>query len=110
MKHPKQGGLMKRLLCFIILSCTVSGCATSTPFVIDNGTRSRVFIPCTTDSLCFRDGYDIVWDNWCPDAVADYPVSYRVKQSEYLSDRVEYILKPRKDAEATTWTGGEQWN
>lgn len=99
---------MKRLLFFILLSCTVSGCVTSTPVVIDNGTRSRILTPCTTDSLCFRDGYEVAWDNWCPDAVADYPVSYRVKQSEYLSDRVEYILQPRKEAAVVAPTGGEQ--
>lgn len=93
---------MRRLICFILLSCALSGCAT--PVVIHDGNRSRVFTPCTADAFCFRDGYSVVWDNWCFNTTRDYPVSYRVKQSEYLSDRTEYILLP--SAEART-AGGD---
>lgn len=52
---------MKRLLCLIVLLGAVSGCAK--PVVIDNGTQSRVFIPCTNDNLCFKDTYNVAWDN-----------------------------------------------
>ncbi|QWV92355.1 hypothetical protein KP004_14195 [Geomonas oryzisoli] len=88
---------MKRLVYLVLLSAAVAGCATTTPVVINDGVRSRAFIPCTTDSLCFRDGYNVTWDNWCPNINRDYPVSYRLKQFEYMSNRVEYILLPRTE-------------
>lgn len=84
---------MKRLLYLIVLLGAVSGCCAK-PVVIDNGTQSRVFIPCTNDNLCFKDTYNVAWDNWCPSMYRDYPVSYRTKQSEYESSRVEYLLLP----------------
>jgi len=83
---------MKRLISLIALSCAISGCAT--PLVIDNGKQTRVFTPCTNDNLCFRDTYNVLWDNWCPNSPADYPISYRSKQTEYESNKVEYILLP----------------
>lgn len=83
---------MKRLMGLIFLMGAVSGCAT--PLVIDNGAQSRVFTPCTSDNLCMRDGYAIAWDYACRGSLPNYPVSYRVKQSEYESDRVEFILTP----------------
>ena len=83
---------MKRLLSILVLLGAVSGCAK--PVVIDNGTQRRVFIPCTNDNLCFKDTYNVAWDNWCPSIYRDYPVSYRTKQSEYESNRVEYLLLP----------------
>ncbi len=84
---------MKKLLCFMFLMGAVSGCAK--PVVIENGTQSRVFTPCTSDNLCFRDSYNIAWDYWCTSSQRDYPISYRTKQSEYESSRVEYILLPK---------------
>ena len=88
---------MKRWICFVLLSCALTGCAT--PVVIDDGTRTRTFNPCTTDALCFRDSYSLVWDNWCFNTQRDYPVTYRTKQYEYLSDRTEYILSPSANVE-----------
>ena len=89
---------MKRLICFILLSSAISGCAI--PIAIDNGNNRRVFTPCTNDSLCFRDAYHVVWDNWCQNGTNDFPVSYRAKQTEYLSDRVEYIFLPNTGDQA----------
>ena len=83
---------MKRLICFILLSCYLSGCAT--PLIIENGNQSRIFTPCTGDDFCFRDGYQVAWDSWSTGRSRDYPVSYRANQSEYLSNKAEYILVP----------------
>ena len=83
---------MKRLILFILLSSSISGCAT--PLIIENGNQSRIFTPCTSDDLCFRDGYQVAWDNWSPGRSRDYPVSYRANQYEYLSNKAEYILVP----------------
>lgn len=86
---------MRQLPMFLILFCfVISGCC-ATPLVIDNGTQSRVFTPCTNDNLCFRDTYNVTWDNSCSFYGQGYPVSYRSKQSEYESNRVEYILLPQ---------------
>ena len=95
---------MKRMLCLIFLSSFGFGCAT--PLIIDNGNQRRVFIPCTNDNLCFRDTYNIVWDNWCPNNYRDYPVSYRTKQSEYESSKVEYILLPKSIMTEQVQCGG----
>ncbi len=81
---------MKRLLWSVLLISTLSGCAT--PVVIDNGSQFRVFTPCTNDTLCLRDTYNVAWDNWCPDVERDYPVSYRTKQSILNSNRTEFIM------------------
>ena len=86
---------MKKLLCLIFLLGSVTGCAR--PLMIDNGIQSRVFTPCTNDNLCIRDSYNIAWDYTCSSSFPDYPVSYRTKQSEYQSNRVEYILRPNED-------------
>ena len=83
---------MKRFTLFLLLTCFMTGCAT--PLVIDNGTQSRIFTPCTNDALCFRDSYHIAWDNGYPCGLQDFPVSYRSKQTEYESNHVEYILLP----------------
>lgn len=83
---------MKRLIWSAFLLSFLSGCAT--PLIIDNGTQSRVFTPCTNNDFCFRDTYSVAWENWCQNDVRDYPVSYRTKQSEYESNKVEYILLP----------------
>ena len=83
---------MKRLVGLILLMGAVSGCAT--PLIVDNGAQSRVFIPCANDSLCIRDSYSIAWDYTCSGMYPDYPISHRSKQSEYQSDRVEFILTP----------------
>lgn len=77
----------------MVLLGAISGCCAK-PVVIDNGTQSRVFIPCTNDNLCFKDTYNVVWDKGCSSAYRDYPISYRTKQSEYESNRVEYLLLP----------------
>jgi hypothetical protein len=85
---------MKRLFCFVFLISLVSGCC-ATPLVIDNGNQSRVFTPCTNDGLCFRDTYNVAWDSSCSTDCRDFPVSYRTKQTEYESNKVEYILLPK---------------
>jgi hypothetical protein len=90
-------GTMKHLLLFIALMSTISGCC-ATPVVMDNGNQSKVFVPCTDNNLCFRDSYSVAWDNSHSCYERDYPVSYRAKQSEYESNRVEYILLPKSDA------------
>ena len=82
---------MKKLIVLAML-ISIAGC--SRPIIIDNGVQTRVFTPCTKDSLCFRDTYNITWDNWCA-YDRDYPVSYRSKQTEYESSKVEYILLPK---------------
>lgn len=88
---------MIRLLFLVILLGSIPGCAK--PLVIDNGVQSRVFTPCTNDNFCFRDTYNIAWDSWCPMTERDYPVSYRTKQREYESNRIERILMPTEYAE-----------
>lgn len=84
---------MKCLLWCIFLSAFIYGCAA--PLILDNGSQSRVFIPCTNNDLCFRDTYNVAWDNGCSYNYRDYPISYRTKQSEYESNKVEYILLNR---------------
>ncbi|WP_152609836.1 hypothetical protein [Geobacter sp. OR-1] len=77
---------MNKTLLLLAASTIIAGCATST--ILNDGTRSKVFIPCNNSALCFSDNsYDIIWDYAC----ADYPISYRAKQSEYRSSRSEYI-------------------
>lgn len=83
---------MRRLIFFALLTASVSGCAR--PVIIENGTQSRVFTPCTNDNLCIRDSYNVAWDSFCYRDSRDYPVTYRSKQYEYESNRVEYILLP----------------
>lgn len=97
---------MKRLFCLIALAGFVSGCAK--PMIIGNDTQTRVFTPCTNDNLCFRDSYNIAWDYTCLTNVSDYPVSYRSKQFEYQSNRVEYILKQKSDMVEDERNGGVQ--
>ncbi len=96
---------MKRLVLLLALPCFLFGCY-ATPLVIDNGTQSRVFTPCTNNNLCFRDTYHVTWDNGCSFYGQDYPVSYRSKQSEYESNRVEYILLPQNTVTNQTTCGG----
>lgn len=86
---------MKRLLLFAALLGLSSGCAT--PLVIDNGTQTRVFTPCTNDNFCFRNTYNIAWDTGHTFNNRDYPVTYRTKQTEYESNRVEYLLLPQSN-------------
>ena len=76
----------------VTILSAVAGCAG--PVVIDDGVRSRVFIPCTQDNLCFRNTYGVAWDNYC----SNYPVSYRNNDYEYESRRVEWIYQPREYA------------
>lgn len=95
---------MKRLLWSVFLVSSLSGCAT--PVIIDNGSQSRVFTPCTNDHLCFRDTYNVAWDNWCPNVERDYPVSYRTKQSVLDSDRTEFILLRRSFIKEQVEEGG----
>ena len=85
---------MKKLLGVMVLVGCVSGCC-SVPVVLDNGIQSKVFTPCTDDNLCFRETYNIAWDRWCPLNCNDYPISYRTKQTEFESKKVEYILMPK---------------
>jgi len=95
---------MRAYLVFLLLLMSVitAGCV-ATPVVVDNGTQSRILIPCTNDTLCVRATYEIARDVWCPtDSMLgdyrchrDYPVSYRSKNSEYETNRVEYIYLPR---------------
>lgn len=96
---------MRQLVLFSLLVCLMAGCC-ATPLVIDNGTQSRVFTPCTNDSLCFRNTYNVAWDNGCSPHAQDYPVSYRTKQTEYESNRVEYILLPQSTIANQNILGG----
>lgn len=92
------------LVILLLLTVTVlSGCM-ATPVVVDNGTQTRLLVPCTDDTLCVRNTYEIAKDVWCPPSCSpgdyrclrDYPVSYRSKSWEYETNRVEYIHMPRK--------------
>jgi len=94
---------MKRLLWLISLLCVLNGCAT--PLVIDNGVQTRVFTPCTNNEFCFRDTYNITWDRMCQ-YDHGFPVSYRSKQSEYESNKVEYILLPKSNVADQEQFGG----
>lgn len=101
---------MKKFLLFLIAVSVLSiiaGCANGAkPVVIDNGTQSRMLVPCTNDNLCVRSGYEVAKDAWCTSSCAvgerccaqDYPVSYRSKSWEYESNRVEYIDNTRQQA------------
>jgi len=87
----------------LLLMATIAGGCVATPVVVDNGTQSRIIIPCTNDALCVRNTYEIAKDVWCPQNCLpgdyrcrrDYPVSYRSKNWEYETNRVEYIYMPR---------------
>jgi hypothetical protein len=79
----------------LIVIFVLAGCASKSTVVVDNGVQSRVLVPCNDDALCVRSAYDVAIDMWCPQGCKDYPVSYRTKQWEYESSRVEYIYLPR---------------
>ena len=87
----------------LLLMATIAGGCVAKPVVVDNGTQSRIIIPCTNDALCVRNTYEIAKDAWCPqnclpgdyNCRRDYPVSYRSKNWEYETNRVEYIYTPR---------------
>ena len=96
---------MKQLVLLLVLPCFLFGCC-ATPLVIDNGVQTRVFTPCTNNNLCFRDTYLVTWDNGCSSYGQDYPVSYRSKQSEYESNRVEYSLLPQNSITNQPACGG----
>jgi hypothetical protein len=98
---------MRKSVLLLVLPCFLFGCY-ATPLVIDNGTQSRVFTPCTNNNLCFRDTYNVTWDNGHSCYGRDYPVSYRSKQSEYESNRVEYILLPQNSVTNQIVFGGER--
>jgi hypothetical protein len=97
---------MERFTLFLILTCFVAGCAT--PVVIDNGTQTKVFTPCNNDGLCFKDSYHVAWDNGYQSGCQDFPISYRSKQSEYESNRVEYILLPQAEVNNQVEVGGRR--
>ncbi len=73
---------MRRLLCYFIFACSVSGCATD--LRSDNGSHRKIVTPCGNDNLCVRETYNVVWDNGIRNNSQDYPVSYRPKQTEYI--------------------------
>ena len=98
---------MKLMSCFflsLLLFCIITGCTTK-PLMLDNGVQQRVFTPCTDDRLCFRDTYDVSWDSWCnwcnwcnqgeQFSRRDFPVTYRTKQLEYESRKIEYVYTPK---------------
>jgi hypothetical protein len=95
---------MVLLLRIALISCIISGC--TTPLLIDNGAQSKVFIPCENEIFCFRDAYNIAWDNWCPNSFRDFPVSYRSKHSDYESIFTEYILVPKPEKPGPINCGG----
>ncbi len=70
---------MKRLLCFLVLASSLSGCAT-----VEVGPYGKTYVPCVDNKLCVRDTYSIAWDNGCRNNCQDYPISYRSKQTEYM--------------------------
>ena len=91
-----------------VVASTLFGCANGArPVMVDNGTQSRMLIPCTNDNLCVRSGYEVAKDAWCSKGCAagdkccnqDYPVSYRSKNWEYESNRYEYINNTHQQAE-----------
>lgn len=98
---------MKISLMFVVLLMVAITCGcVATPVVVDNGIQSRVIVPCTNDSLCVRNTYEVAKDVWCTHnsclqgyanfaCCLDYPVSYRSKNWEYETDRFEYIYKSR---------------
>ncbi|HIJ80397.1 MAG TPA: hypothetical protein HPP76_01655 [Desulfuromonadales bacterium] len=77
------------LAALVVLVSVLAGCAG--PVVIDDGVRSRMFIPCTQDNLCFRNTYGIARDWYC----GDYPVTYRNNDNEFESRRYEWIYQPQ---------------
>jgi hypothetical protein len=91
------------LIFLLLLVAAITGGCVATPVVVDNGTQSRILVPCVNDTLCVRATYEVARDVWCPtDCVSgdvrcrrDYPVSYRSKNWEYETNRVEYIYLPR---------------
>ncbi len=80
--------ILQSLLLLSLMVLLLAGCATST--VLSDGTRTKVFTPCTNNTVCLTENlYDIVWDRTC----ADYPISYRAKNYQYDSMRTEYIYR-----------------
>ena len=83
----------KILWCIGLIACvSVLASCCATPVVVEDGVRSRVFIPCTQDNLCFRNTYGVTRDNSCN---SDYPVAHRNNDSVYDSTRYEWIYQPR---------------
>lgn len=90
------------VLAAVLMATIMAGCV-ATPVTVDNGTQSRILVPCTNDALCVRNTYEVAKDVWCPQNCLpgddlcrrDYPVSYRSKNWEYETNRVEYIYMPR---------------
>ncbi len=95
---------MIRLVRIALVSSIISGC--TTPLLIDNGAHSKVFIPCENEIFCFRDTYNIAWDNWCPNSCRNFPVSYRSKHSDYESNHTEYLLTPKTEQPGAISCGG----
>lgn len=79
---------MKSLIGLLILTGSLSGCAT--PVAVTDGAHKRAFIPCSNDELCFRNTYGIARDNNC----SDFPVSYRNDDREYTTTNYEWIYRP----------------
>ena len=68
-------------------TAVLAGCAT--PITLSDGTRTRIFVPCSNDALCIRNGYGIARE----DSGNDYPVSFRNNEYEYTTKKREWILK-----------------
>lgn len=108
-----RGAFMRKITAIplVVLFGCLAGCCgvgsgvpnAAIPVVVDNGTQSRVLVPCTDDTLCVRNTYEVTKDVWCTEdrwfadqrCRRDYPVSYRSKNWEYETNKVEYIYMPR---------------
>jgi hypothetical protein len=88
---------MEKMLCMLIVACSLSGCATSV--MVDNGSHRKIFIPCEGTTPCARDTYSVAWDNGYRDNHRDYPVTYRAKQTEF-------VMVPEQPARCNGECGG----
>ena len=59
------------------------------PVHVSDGTRDRVFVPCTDDAFCFRNTYGIVQEQNCN----NFPVTFRNNEYEYKLNKYEWIYQ-----------------
>lgn len=97
---------MKKLLCLVVLLVCVSGCA-NPPIYMMKDFHQKEITRCDNDMFCFREVYDVAWDNSCSsecnkyvfpcgtgyhEHVSGFPVSYRTRTQIHVNDPHGYAV------------------